>query len=319
MKRTSDRAQQASVGPLLLALVIILVWSACFVAIKASLGAAPPWSFAALRAMVAGITLLPLTAASGKLVPPVAAWPWIAALGLTNTTLGLAAMFLSVGLAGAALPSVLANSQALLVAPLAALLFKEPLSPSRFAALLIGITGVALVMASAAGGRGTASGAALGFVAAAGLAVANLITKYLGTRVDALTATTWQYLLGSAPLVALAVLVERGDPIAWGAEFVAALLFLGVVGSAGASYAWYRLVQRAELIRLNALTLLTPFFSVVLALAIYGEPFGATAAIGAALILAGVTGVAWPDRRRRAQRGDAKGRTGVDGFRNSST
>jgi drug/metabolite transporter (DMT)-like permease len=282
------------VGPLLLALAVILVWSACFVAIKASLWAAPPWAFAGLRALLAGMTLLSLAGAAGRLRPPPRAWGWIAALGLANTTVGLSAMFLSVGLAGAALPAVLANSQALLVAPLAALLFREPLSLLRFAALLAGVAGVGVVLAATAGGGGTGAGAALGLAAAAGLAVANLIIKHVGARIDALTATAWQYVLGAVPLVVWSWMAEDWGAISWNAEFIAALLFLGVVGSAGASYAWYRLVQHSELIRLNALTLLTPFFSVVLALILYGEPFSGRAALGAVLILAGITGVAWP-------------------------
>ena len=286
----------ARASVLLRALAVILVWSACFVAIKASLDTAPPWSFAALRALVAGATLLPLAAATGKLRPPRDAWKWIAALGLANTTVGLSAMFLSVGLAGAALPGVLANSQALLVAPFAALLFRERLGVGRVAALATGLAGVALVFAGTAGGTGTMAGAGLGIASAVGLAAANLITKHIGLWVDGLTATTWQYLLGAAPLVAWSLIAEDWGAITWSGEFAGALLFLGVVGSAAASYVWYRLVQRTELIRLNALTLLTPFFAVILALALYREPFTPSAALGAALILGGVTGVAWPRR-----------------------
>lgn len=275
---------------------MILAWSACFVAIKASGRSAPPNSFAALRAILAGMTLLPLAGATGKLKPPPGEWKWIAAMGLANTTVGLSAMFLSVGLAGAALPAVLANSQALLVAPLAARLFHEPLSRARVAFLVLGVAGVGFVLAGTTGSVGTGEGAAVGLAAAAGLAVANLITKQLGARVDALTATTWQYLLGAVPLVAWSLVVEDWATITWSPEFIVALLFLSVIGSAGASYVWYRLVQRMDLIRLNALTLLTPLFSVVLALALYDERIGGRAVIGAVLILFGVTGVAWPRR-----------------------
>lgn len=289
---------RSSPGALLLALAVIVVWSACFVAIKASIGFAPPRAFAALRAVVAGITLLPVAVAAGKLTPRPGEWEWIVALGLANTTLGLSAMFLSVGLAGAALPAVLANSQALFVAPIAARVFREPLSLLRFISLIVGVAGVGFVLAGTGGGRGTAAGAALGLAAAAGLAVANLITKHLGVRVDALTATTWQYLLGATPLVVWSLMTENWAAISWNVEFVAALLFLGVAGSAGASYVWYRLVQRTELIRLNALTLLTPFFSVILALVLYGEPLTSGSMLGAVLILAGVTGVAWPQSSR---------------------
>ena len=291
----TERADHASdTWALLLALAVIAVWSACFVAIKASADSAPPWAFAALRALTAGATLLPLAGAARKLTLPPAEWGWIAALGVTNTTLGLSAMFLSVGLAGAALPAVLANSQALLVAPLAALLFGEPLSRLRFAALVVGVGGVAFVLAATAGGGGSVAGAVLGLAAAGGLAAANLITKHVAGRVDALTATTWQYVLGAMPLVVWSLIVEDWAAISWNVEFIAALLFLGVVGSAVASYLWYRLVRQMELIRLNTLTLLTPFFSVVLAVALYDERPQGRAALGGILILAGVTGVTWP-------------------------
>jgi drug/metabolite transporter (DMT)-like permease len=100
-----------------LGLITALIWSACFVVIKASQASAPPLLFAALRALVAGVPLLGVAASAGKLRPPAGSWAWIGALGLTNTTLGLAGMVLSVGAVGAAIPGVLANSQALLVAP----------------------------------------------------------------------------------------------------------------------------------------------------------------------------------------------------------
>lgn len=300
MTKRADRA--ADIWRLLLALAVIGVWSGCFVAIKAGAGSAPPWAFAALRALIAGAALLPLAGAAHRLTAPPAAWGWIAALGLANTTLGLSAMFLSVGLAGAALPAVLANSQALLVAPLAALFFGEPLSPLRFAALVVGVGGMGFVLAATAGGGGTAAGAALGLAAAAGLAAANLITKRVAARVDALTATTWQYVLGAMPLVGWSLMVEDWAAISWSLEFIAALLFLGVVGSAVASYIWYRLVQRMELIRLNTLTLLIPFFSVVLAVVLYDERLQGRAVLGGTLILAGVTGVTWPYTPSRRHR-----------------
>ena len=52
---------------------------------------------------------------------------------------------------------------------------------------------------------------------------------------------------------------------------VTGLLFLGLVGSAGASWLWYRLVREGELIPLTGLTLLTPAFALMLALLIIGE------------------------------------------------
>lgn len=101
----------------------MIVWSSCFVAIRGTDGAAPPLLYASLRAAIAAMVLLTVCASAGRLRPPAGSVGWLVALGLANTTVGLAGMFLSVELAGAALPAVLANSQALLVAPLAAWLF----------------------------------------------------------------------------------------------------------------------------------------------------------------------------------------------------
>lgn len=121
---------------------VVLVWSACFVVIKASQGDVTPLLYGALRALLGDIPLLAVAAATGRLMPPPRLWQWLALLGLTNTTLGLAGMFLSVGLAGAAIPGVLANSQALLVAPFAARLFGERLTGARMPGLLLGIAGI---------------------------------------------------------------------------------------------------------------------------------------------------------------------------------
>src|SRR3970282_2253161 len=124
----------------------------------------------------------------------------------------------------------------------------------------------------------------LALTAAAGLAAATLIIKHIGPAVDALTATAWQYLLGALPLLAASAVLERAAPVLWPPRFVAGLLFLGLVGSAGASWMWYVLVRDGELIWLNALTLLTPAFALLLALVLYREPLPPSGLVGGAAV-----------------------------------
>lgn len=286
--------RSTDLGRLAMAILVILIWSVCFVVIKASQAETPPLFYGALRALLGGFPLLAVAASTGRLLPPPRSWAWIVVLGLTNTTLGLAGMFLSVGAVGAAISAALANSQALLVAPFAALLFGEALTKGRIVGLLLGITGVALIMWGTARGLGSADGAALGLMAAGGLAAGNLVIKHIGSWVDALTATAWQYVLGGVPLLGWSLIVEDIGQMVWSPQFVAGLLFLGLVGSAGASWVWYLLVRDGELIPLNALTLLTPALAVVLALFIYRERISASDMLGIAVILAAVTYVNWP-------------------------
>lgn len=281
-------------GRMAVAFVVILIWSACFVVIKASQADAPPLLYGALRALLGGLPLLAVATFKGRFLPPPRSWGWLGVLGFTNTTLGLAGMFLSVGKIGAAIPGVLANSQALLVAPFAALLFGEALTRGRVLGLLLGIAGIALILPGNGRGLGTADGAALALMAAAGLAVANLVIKHIGSRVDAMTATGWQYVLGGLPLLGGSLMVEDPNQVAWTPAFVAALLFLGLVGSAGASWVWYLLVRDGELIALNGLTLLMPAFSLLFALLIYREQVTSLGMLGIAIVLVGVVWVGWP-------------------------
>lgn len=278
------------------ALGVVLIWSSCFIAIKGLLGAAPPLLAAGLRALVAALVLLPLAALEGRLVPPRSAWPWLVMLGLANTTLGLAGMFLSVGLAGAALPAVLANSQALLVAPAAVWFFHEPLRARGVLGLVAGTTGVAMLFGVSAGASsGTNAGALLGVGTALGLAAGNLLMKRLSRDVAALPAVAWQYLVGALGLLAWSALAEDVSAFELTPGLGASLVYLGAVGSAGASWAWYRLVARDSLIGLNGLTLLTPVLAVGWASLLFGERVGGLGWLGLALTVGGVGLVSLPN------------------------
>lgn len=278
---------------------VVVIWSSCFVAIRGTEGAAPPLLYAGLRASAAALVLLVIAGASGRLRPPAGTRWWLAALGVTNTTVGLAGMFLSVKLAGATLPAVLANSQALLVAPFAAWLFAERLDRKRVGGLIIGFGGVTVtVTAGSTGGGDTAfSGLLLGIMAAVGLAGGSIIIKHLAGRVHAITGVAWQFAVGAAGLLVWSLLVEQPWDVQWGrGDFLVGVLYLGIVVSAGASWAWYRLLQEDELVPLNALTMLTPTLSFLLAWFLYRETVGKVAWMGIAATLLGVAVVSLPRR-----------------------
>jgi drug/metabolite transporter (DMT)-like permease len=110
----------------------------------------------------------------------------------------------------------------------AALLFGERLILGRFAGLLLGLMGVGLTLMADAGVLGSQEGAVVALAAAAGLAVANLVTKDISSRVDALTATGWPYLFGVLPLLAWSLAVEDPGRVVWSWRLLAGLIFLGL-------------------------------------------------------------------------------------------
>lgn len=290
-------------------LLCVLLWSTCFVAVRGTEGAAPPLLYAGVRAAIAAAVLFALAARAGALRPPAGTLPWLLVLGVAGTTVALAGMFESVGLAGAAIPAVVAESQALLVAPFAAWFFGEALGPTRILGLLLGIAGVVVITAAdlPGGGSGSGRGILLALASAAGLAGATLVMKRLAGRVWALTAVAWQYGAGAAGLFLLSLMFEGSPRIELSLRLGLGLAWLGVALSAGATWLWFRLVESGDLVALNSLTLLTPVFAVGWALLIFAERPGALALAGIVVALAGVALVAAPRRRREPS--DAEGRS----------
>jgi len=290
----------------LLGVLMVLTWSTCFIAIRGTTEAAPPLLYASLRALVAAAALISLATISHRLIPPRDAWLGLLLLAATSTTLGLAGMFLSVRLAGAALSSVLANGQALLVAPAAAWLFGEKLSIWHLLGIGIGFVGVTVVFVGSGPGITSAhhQGLVLGLLTACGLAAGNLLMKRMAPRVNALTAVTWQYTLGAIFLLAWSVVAEGPPHVTWSPRLVLGILYLGLVASAGASWIWYRLLARDALIPLNGLTLLSPLFSVTLAWLLFREDISRGTSIGIVLALVGVALVSMPRQRPASVRLD---------------
>ncbi|VAW41792.1 Permease of the drug/metabolite transporter (DMT) superfamily [hydrothermal vent metagenome] len=273
-----------------LALVMFL-WALCFPLIVVGLALAPPLTFAALRAFVAGV---------GLLLPAILlrrAWPrgwrvWLGLLGvgLTTTSMGFGGMFLAGGLVSPGLATVLANVQPLIATVLGFFLLGEWLGPRRRVGLSLGFAGILLVALPGVGVNANSSPMGISYIllGAVGVAVGNVLLKRLAGQVDILMAIGWQFVLGGLPLFRLAWLLETPEQVVWNGTFVAVLLALGLLGTAVAFALWFSLLHRTELNRLNTATFLTPAFALIIGALFFGESFGWVEVGGITLILAGV-------------------------------
>lgn len=267
------------------------IYAACFVLIKAGSRFAPDLAFAGMRTVIAGAALLALVVALRQpLLPPRGSWPWILALALTSTAGAYGAMFVSPGRAGAGIASVLGNLQPIFIVVLAALALGERMTRLSWLTSALGAAGAVLIAAPALAGGDAygVSGPVLALAASFGFAAGSVLIKRLNPRSGLLALTGWQLLIGSLPLLAASVVYERDAAIVWNARFLAALLFLALVGTSLATAVWYWLVQREELGRLTVFLYLVPVFGLALSLAVYGERIGVAEGAGVALVLGGV-------------------------------
>ena len=279
-----------------LTVLIAAVYAVCYSVIKTGLAFAPPLGYAGMRALLAGFALLGFLAFRRRtLLPPRRLWPVIAAIAALGTAVGYGAMFLSPGRTGAGISSVLGNTTPLMIVGFAAAFLGEPLTRAKVAALVLGMAGISLIAYPGLAGPQAYGvvGLLLPLVSAAGSAAESVIVKRADAGAAVLRVAAWQLLIGSIPLLALSLWLERGRSITWSPTFGVLLLFLSFVGTAFTTALWYWLVQRDEVGRLSLMLFVAPVLGLLLGAAIFGERIGLLEVGGVALAVAGTIVVAW--------------------------
>jgi drug/metabolite transporter (DMT)-like permease len=287
---------------LALVATLAMVFALCYSTIKAGLEFAPPLRFGALRTLGGAGTLLLYLGTSGhaRLVPPRATWAGVVALAVLGTVIQYGAMFMSPGVTGAGISSVLGNTGPLFAVALAAPVLGEPVTWRKGLALALGTTGAAIVafpVVTDPAAPGVLAGL-FPLTAAAAAAGSAVTLKWLDVGDALLSVVAWQLLLGGAALLAISAVIEGGRPVVWSTPFMGYLVFLAVVGTAFGVTGWYWLVQREDVGRISILLMvLVPVLGLVLARLFFGESIRLVSAVGAAVALVGVCVAATTNER----------------------
>lgn len=268
-------------------LLIELLETLCYPLISGGLQGAPPLTFAALRAALAGAALAVYALATKRRWPRGSRVWWLIALtGACSTALGFAGMFLGGGLVSPGLASVVTNAQPFIAGLLAWRLLGERLGWRRVSALLMGFAGVALVAEPSIEGGASAAGIAWVVGAAAGLAVGNVAQRAMGEGVDPIAVTSCQLGVGASLLAVAAVATEQPARIAWSATFAVSLVTLALLGTAFSAVLWFRMLARHPINRLNPFTFLSALFALAVGAVLFDERLVPTQWVGLAGIIA---------------------------------
>jgi len=266
---------------------VSLLWGVVYLLIKV---AGEELSAAALtfaRAILAAAVLVPLAARRGVLAPLRRRLPAIALLAL----LDVAAPFVLVAVAERAVPSSLAGMLIATVPLLVALLalrfdHSERVDRRRFAGLLVGLVGVALLLGvQVAGDARGLLGAALILVASLLYAIASLFYKRAFAGEDALGVTAWVFVI-SAAVLALPALASAPTQVP-GFGTLAATAALGIACTAVVFVLWNRLIAEIGAARATVVTYVNPAVAVGLGVLLLDEPLSGGGIAGLLLILAG--------------------------------
>jgi drug/metabolite transporter (DMT)-like permease len=273
-----------------LAWYFVLVWGSGYLATKAGLQYAAPFTFLAVRFAFGMAILVPLLAVLKPRWPATGAdWGHVIVAGLLMHAVNLGgshyAQYLGMS---AGIAALLLGTQPLVTALVSSRFLGERLSVRQWLGVAVGLAGVALVVWHRIDVR-AASAASL-FAVAISLAAITAGTLYQRAwcpNTDLRSAALVQFAASFAVLAPLAWVVE-GFVVRWSWVLVAAIAFLVIFASILAVSALHLLMRRGQATRVTSILYLTPLVAVALEWAMFGVvPTGLTAA-GIVVTCAGV-------------------------------
>lgn len=275
--------------------LVALIWGGTWIAGRIVAAEMPALAAAGWRFVLGTLTLGLLVWRSAGSLPRIgiADLARVCAMGATGILMYNLCFFYGLQHVQAGRGALVIALNPVAVALAAWLLMGETLSRVKVLGVLVALIGCLIVigrgdpLALLRGDIGSGDLAILGCVAA--WCAYTLIGRYAGRSLAPLTMTFYASLAGGLMLL-LAGLAEgslRSLPsVSWRA--VAALLYLGVLGS-GFSYVWYAGgVMRLGAARAAAFINLVPVSAVLLAAVILDEHVGLSVLVGGALVLGGV-------------------------------
>jgi drug/metabolite transporter (DMT)-like permease len=275
---------------------LCFIWGSTWLAIKVGLDFLPPFLFAGIRFAIASIFLGFLVILLHAHIPrDRPSWVVMLFLGVFQVTLVFGLVFWGEQYISSGLTAVLSATLPLFVVIFSHMLIRaEPMTRRKAVGVIVAFAGVAVVfwrdLASAQGSVMQFS--LLGSLAivgsAASGAVGNVVAKKYASAIDPSANALIQSVIGAVTLSIASIMTERGPVPELVPIVIAAVLYLGVVGSALAFVGWYWLLTKATATNSSLIFFVTPIVALVLGWLMLQERMEPISALGTFLILSGV-------------------------------
>jgi drug/metabolite transporter (DMT)-like permease len=274
---------------------ICLVWGTTYLAIKVALESIPPFLMGGLRYVIAGSILAAFLRLQGKAMPPLSVLPGFLLsgallLGIGNGGVIWAEMYVPSGLAAvmiAAVPFWMTGVEAFLPGG-------ERLTTRSIFGLLVGFSGILLLVwpdlkFDVSGGWQFTAGVIALQLACFGWALGSSYSKRRRGKIEPITASAFQMLLGGAVMMLAGTLNGEWSTLAFTPRTAGALVYLIVAGSLIGFVAYIYALTHLSPSFVSLYAYVNPVVAVALGTLILGEPFGLRLTIAIAIILAGMT------------------------------
>jgi drug/metabolite transporter (DMT)-like permease len=271
--------------------LFVFLWATGFIGARYAMPWAEPFSFLAVRFVLAFAIL---GAAAVLLGARRLGWQdtlHAGAAGALMHGVYLGGVFWAIhrGLP-AGLSALIVGLQPLITAVLAGSLLGEKILPRHWAGLLVGLAGVVIVLAPKLGaidGGVTWATLAASFVAVAGMSAGTIWQKRFLTGSDLIAGTCWQYAGGALVMIVLSLAFETRQ-FTLNGELIFAMAWLVLVLSIGAIVLLMVMIRDGEVSKVASLFYLVPAVTALIAWALFGEELTLVQIGGMALATFGV-------------------------------
>lgn len=272
-------------------LLFALIWSSAFTSARIIVADAPPLASLALRFFVSGLIGVAIARALGQ------SWnltrdQWRATFvfGLCQNAIYLGLNFVAMQTIEASLASIIASTMPLMVALAGWIVLREKLPPFGIVGLILGVTGVAIIMSARLSGGVDIYGISLCLIAAAALTVATLSVRGASSGGNLMMVVGLQMFVGAGALAVTSALTETivVNPTP---ELFIAFIYTTLAPGLLATWIWFSLVARIGAVRAATFHFLNPFFGVAIAALLLGERLTGRDIAGVAIIAIGILAV----------------------------
>jgi len=274
-------------------LVLCGIWGSTWLFIKLGLEDLPPFTFAAIRFIIAVAIVFSIIRIRGLALPRARSdWILLAVTGILSFGFNYGLVFWGEQYITSGLAALLQATT-----PAFGLVFAhfnlpgERLSWTRIGGVVLGVCGVAVVFSNqlAVAGRQALAGCVALLLSSIFVAYSNVLVKKHGKNLNPAIMTAGQMLFGLLLLLAVSITLE-GNPLRyhWTPMAVIALLYLAIVGSVIAFLLYYWLILNMDVTKSMLIALVTPVVAVILGMIVLNEEFGWRTLAGGAMIMLGI-------------------------------